>query len=109
MVQNEETGREEPEETFLFESPCKVRIGALGSLVPTAKERQEGGRETTALRSIMHLPIDAPALKPNDIGYMVAIGDISDEQLLNRRYLVVAPIGQTYATARRFSVEEILS
>ena len=109
MVQDEDTGREVAQEEFLFESPCKVRIGALGSLVPTAKERVEGGREATMLRSVMHLPVDAPTLLPNDIGILVAIGDVSDPQLLNRRYMVVAPIGQTYATARRFSVEEILA
>lgn len=108
-TQDETTGREAAEYETLFTSKCKVRIGALGSLVPTAKERLDGGREVTQLRSVMHLPVDAPRLEPNDIGELIAVGDVSDLQLLGRSYRVVAPIGQTYATARRFSVEEILS
>lgn len=106
---NESTGRQTPAYAPLFTSPCKIRIGALGSLIPTAKERLDAGREITTLRSVMHLPVTAPALLPEDMGTMTAVGANSDAQLLGRRFRVVAPIGQSYATARRFSVEEVIS
>lgn len=109
MVQNPATLTEEPEYEVLFTTPAKVRIGALGSLVPTSKELLEGGTELTQLRSVVHIPFDAPPLLPNDIGVVTAVGDFSDMQLLGKQLRVVAPIGQTYATARRFSVEEVLS
>lgn len=109
MTQNETTGSEEPEYATLFTTPAKVRIGAIGTLVPTARETQAGGGELTELRSVCHIPFDAPKLEPNDIGDIIAVGDFSDMQLLGKKLRVVAPIGQSYATARRFSVEEVLS
>lgn len=109
LEQDEETGRTVAVMEYLFTAKCKVRIGALGSLVPTARERIEGGREMTTLRSVLHISVHAPPLRPDDVGEMVAVGDLSDLQLLGRKLRVVAPIGQTYATARRFSVEEVIS
>ena len=107
-TQDETTGAVTRHYATVFTTKAKVRIGALGSLVPTSKETIEGGSESTQLRSIVHIPFDAPKLKPNDIGVVTAVGDMSDLQLLGKRLRVVAPIGQTYATARRFSVEEVL-
>lgn len=101
------TLREEPVYVHLFTTKCKIRIGAVGTLVPVAAELDEGGREITTLRSVMHLPMNAPPLLPNDIAEMSGAG--LDTQISGRTYRVVAPIVQTYATARRFSVEEVLS
>lgn len=103
------TGKDTPTEIERFRSPCKVAVGSLGSLIPTAKDDPAGGRITTELRLIMYLPVTAPKVYPDDICVMVAIGPDSDPQLLGRRLRVVAPTGQTYGTARRFSVEEQLA
>lgn len=107
MTLDETNGREVPEYEHLFTSPCKIRIGAVGTLVPVAKELDEGGREITTLRSVIHVPMEAPPLLPNDVAVMGGAG--LDPQIAGRVYKVVAPIVQTYATARRFSVEEVLS
>lgn len=107
-TQNETTGAVTTPEVFVFRTKCKVRIGAIGTLVPTAREQREVGGEVTTLRSVVHLPQSAPALKPNMIGHIEAVGEFSDLQLLDKRLRVVSPVGQSYATARRFSVEEVL-
>lgn len=108
-VQDEATGAVTTPETFVFRSKAKVRIGAIGTLVPTARELNLSGQEATELRSVVHIPFSAPPVKPNMIGVVEAVGDFSDIQLLGKRFRVVAPIGQSYATARRFSVEELLA
>ncbi len=108
MTQDETTGAMTRDYTPLFTTKAKVRIGAIGTLVPTARETTPAGTEVTQLRSVVHIPFDAPPLQPNDIGVVTAVGEMSDFQLLGKRLRVVAPIGQSYATARRFSVEEVL-
>jgi hypothetical protein len=92
-----------------FTSPCKVSVGSLGSLIPTSKETIAGGREVTQLRLILYLPMDAPPVEPNDLVEIIDVGEPSDAHLSGRRMRVVAPVGQTYSTQRRFSVEEVLS
>lgn len=109
FVQDETTGRDVPEMVTRFTSKCKLSVGALGSLTPTAKDDPAAGRVTTELRLIMFLPVTAPPIKPDDTATIIAVGEDSDPQLLGRKLRVVAPIGQTYATARRFSVEEQLA
>jgi hypothetical protein len=108
-VLNTTTGEATPPEIVRFTSPCKVSVGSLGSLIPTSKELQAGGREVTQLRLILYLPMDAPEFLPNDVVEITAIGEGSDPSLLGRKMRVVAPVGQTFATQRRFSVEEILA
>lgn len=108
-VLNEANGEVAAAEVVRFTSPCKLSVGSLGSLIPTSRERQAGGREVTELRLILYLPMDVPAVHPNDVVEIIAIGDPSDSQLLGRKVKVVAPVGQTYSTQRRFSVEEILA
>lgn len=108
-VLDEDTGQVTPAETVRFTSRCKLSVGSLGSLIPTSRERRAGGREVTELRLILYLPMDAPPVHPNDIVEIIEIGDPSDPSLLGRRVRVVAPVGQTFSTQRRFSVEEVLA
>jgi hypothetical protein len=106
---NTTTGQVTKTPIVKFTSPCKVSVGSLGSLIPTSKEILAGGKEATILRLILYLPMDAPPVEPNDLVEITAVGDGSDQQLLGRRMRVVAPVGQTYSTQRRFSIEEVLA
>lgn len=108
-VLDENTGEVSAQPIVRFISPCKLSVGSLGSLIPTSRERRAGGREVTELRLILYLPMDAPPVQPNDIVEIIAIGDPSDPQLLGRKVRVVAPVGQTFSTQRRFSVEEVIA
>ena len=108
LVQDESTGSEGFEFEDVFRTPAKVQMGALASLIPTARERIEGGGELTMVRSIVKIPIDENRVEPNMIGEVVAIGDYSDPMLLGKKLRIVAPIGATATTTRRFSVEEVL-
>ena len=108
-VLNTTTGEVVAPLTTRFTSPCKISVGSLGSLIPTSKETLAGGREVTQLRLILYLPMDAPPVEPNDLVEVTDIGDPSDAHLLGRKMRVVAPVGQTFSTQRRFSVEEVLS
>jgi hypothetical protein len=110
-TRNETTGRETVADVSLFDSPCKVQSGALGSLIPTAREERMGGREVTTIRQVLKLPVDenSAGLRPDDQFDIVSIGDDDDPQLLGQRFRVVAPLGQSYATTRRYAIEAVRS
>lgn len=107
---SETTGKDEPTYLTLFTSPCKLKVGAVRSLVPAASEvGNEAGREITSLRSFIHIPVSAPPVQANDIATMTGVGSYTDPQILGRVYKVIAPIRHTHGTARRFAIEEVLS
>ena len=106
-AQDEQTGRTQPSYDDLFDTPCKVRSGALGTLIPSARERPDAGREVTEIRPNIAVPWDCPEIKPNDVMRIDSIGDYSDPNLLGKAFRVVAPIPTDYSTARRFAVEAV--
>jgi hypothetical protein len=110
-TRDESTGRETVADVALFDSPCKIQSGALGSLIPTSQERRMGGREVTSVRQVVKLPVDenSVGLRPDDQFDVVEIGEDDDPQLLGQRFRIVAPLGQSYATTRRYAIESVRS
>lgn len=99
---NEATGLDEPTYTPRFTSPCKVQARDLQS-----SERDAGGREVTAVRMSVHLPISAGAVEVDDVLTITAAA--YDSHLVGRSFRVLAPVAKSMATARRLEVEELVS
>lgn len=110
VVQDETSGHEDYElETLYTNVPAKIQVGALGSLIPTARERQEAGREITTTRTILKVAVDDKVYKADDIVTLTSVGDLSDMQLLGSTFQVVAPVAGSYQTTRRFAIEATIS
>jgi hypothetical protein len=88
----------------VFTSKAKIQTRNLISRVHEA-----GDRSVTTVRVELHLPITAPAVRTGDIWEHTTVGPLSDSQLVGRKFRVVAPAAKTFATARRFEVEEFVS
>lgn len=103
-VQDPNTGSETVPPTVRFTSKCKVQARNLA-----ARAEEVGGRTATTVTVELHLPISAPAVEVGDLCEITAVGALSDVQLLGRTFRVVAPVAKSFATARRFDVEEIVA
>lgn len=103
-TQDPDTGSTVPEYADLFTSKAKIQTRNL-----QAREEEVGGRTATTVRVELHLPVDAPAVQRGDVWEVTAVGALSDMQLLGRRFTVIAPVGKSFATARRLEVEEVVS
>ena len=103
-VQDPETGSESIPPTVRFSSPCKVQARNL-----QARQEEVGGRTATTVSVELHLPISAPAVEVGDLCEITAVGSLSDPHLLGRVFRVVAPVAKSFATARRFDVEQVMS
>lgn len=103
-TQDPNTGTESPSYTVRFTSKCKVQARNLA-----ARAEEVGGRTATTVTVELHLPISAPAVEVGDLCEITAVGALSDVQLLGRTFRVVAPVAKSFATARRFDVEEIVA
>ena len=99
---NETTGLDETTYDTLFASKCKVQSRDLD-----ARERDAGGRESTAVRVTIHLPISAGAVEVDDV--LTITASTFDPQLVGRAFRVLAPVGKSFATARRVEVEGIVA
>lgn len=97
---NNTSGVDEPTYTTRFTSACKVQERGVQST-----EREAGGREATLVRTTIHLPISAGAVEVDDLVTITA--SVHDSQLVGRVFRVLAPVGKSFATARRIEVEEI--
>jgi hypothetical protein len=99
---NEATGADVPTYTTRFASKCKVQARELQS-----SERDAGGREVTTVRLSVHLPVSAGAVQVDDIVTITA--SEHDAQLVGRTFRVLAPVGKSFATARRVEVEAVVA
>jgi hypothetical protein len=103
-TQDPDTGSTVPVYADLFTSKCKVQARNL-----TALTAEAGGRTATTVRLELHLPLSADAVKAGDVAEITAVGALSDVQLLGRKFRITAPVAKSYATARRYEVEEVVS
>lgn len=99
---NESTGREEPTYVVRFSSRCKIQSRDLDSV-----ERDAGGHESTAIRVTLHLPVSAGLVAVDDVVTVTAC--VFDPQLVGRSFRVLAPVGKSFASARRVEVEGIVA
>lgn len=97
---NGTTGLETPTYTTRFTSVCKVQARDL-----QATERDSGGHEAALVRLSVHLPMSAGAVEVDDLLTITAA--TYDAQLVGRVFRVLAPVGKSFATARRLEVEEV--
>ena len=103
-TQDPDTGSTVPEFADQFSSKCKIQTRNL-----QARESEVGGRTATSVRVELHLPITAPAVEVGDVFEVTRVDARSDRQLLGRKFRVIAPVGKSFATARRLEVEEVVS
>lgn len=103
-TQDPDTGTESPTYADLFTSKCKVQARSLQALTAEA-----GGRTATTVRVELHLPVSAAAAQTGDVVEITAVGALSDVQLRGRKFTVAAPVAKSFATARRYEVEEVVS
>lgn len=99
---NTTTGLDVPTYTTRFTSACKVQARELVS-----EERDAGGHEATLIRLAIHLPVSAGAVSVDDIVTITA--SVNDSQLVGRTFRVLAPVGKSFATARRLDVEGVVA
>lgn len=103
-TQDPNTGSTIPECADLFTSKAKIQTRNL-----VAQSSEVGGRTAVTVRVELHLPVSAPAVTVGDVWEVTSVGALSDTQLLGRKFRVVAPVGKSFATARRLEVEEVVS
>ena len=103
-IQDADTGSEVPALDDLFTSKCKIQARNL-----QATSAEVGGRTAVSVRVELHLPTSAPDVQAGDVFEVTAVGTLSDLQLLGHKFRVVAPVGKSYATARRLEVVEVIA
>jgi hypothetical protein len=103
-TQDPDSGSTVPEFADLFTSKAKIQTRNL-----QAREAEVGGRTATSVRVELHLPISAPAVEVGDVWEVTRVHALSDRQLLGRKFRVIAPVGKSFATARRLEVEEVVA
>ena len=103
-TQDPDSGTTVPTYDDLFTSNAKIQTRNL-----QARESEVGGRTSTSVRVELHLPVSAPAVETGDVWEVTRVNALSDVQLLGRKFRVIAPVGKSFATARRLEVEEIVS
>jgi len=99
---NATTGLDAPTYTTRFTSACKVQARDLA-----VQERDSGGHEASLVRLSVHLPVSAAAVHTDDIVTITVA--THDAQLVGRTFRVLAPVGKSFASARRLDVEEIVA
>ena len=103
-TQDPDTGSTVPVFADLFTSKAKIQTRNL-----QAREAEVGGRTSTTVRVELHLPVSAPAVEVGDVWEVTRVSSLSDMQLLGRKFRVIAPVGKSFATARRLEVEEVVA
>lgn len=99
---NEASGADVPLFAAVFSSRCKVQARQL-----QASEKDAGGREATLVRLEVHLPVSAGAVQVDD--RLTITASTYDAQLVGRVFRVLAPVGKSFATARRVEVEGLVA
>lgn len=99
---NESTGRDEASFTTVYAGVCKVQSRDLVS-----SDSEVGGRSQVATRLEVHLPVSAAEAVHDDLLTITAA--VYDSQLVGRVFRVVAPVGKSFATARRLEVVEVVA
>jgi hypothetical protein len=103
-AQDPNTGTTVPAFDDLFTSKAKIQTRNL-----QAREAEAGGRTAITVRVELHLPVSAPAVERGDVWEVTAVSPLSDRQLIGRKFVVIAPVGKSFATARRLEVEEVVA
>lgn len=87
----------------LFASRCKVQTPAA-----QPSESEVGGRTAVEVRTELHLPASTAPLAVGDVWEFTAVHPLS-LAIVGQRLRVTAPVAGTLKTARRYSVEEVVS
>jgi hypothetical protein len=87
----------------LFDSVCKVQTSGLSAL-----DAEVGGRTSVAVRTELHLPAATAPLTVGDV-FTVTTPHSFSTVPADTVFRVVAPVGKTFATARRYQVEEVVT
>lgn len=87
----------------LFSSACKIQSRNV-----QPHEAEVGGRTSVSVRTELHLPTSTAALTAGDLWVMTAVHALSTVAN-GTTYRVLAPVGKTLATARRYEVEQVVT
>lgn len=98
--------------TFKGEVYGKVQGGSSSTKDPADRYISIGGVQRPILYGGLHLPLDAPVPVAGEQGIgweyeVTSVGDLDDQSLFGRRYLVYSSPAKSFATARRLDVVEV--
>lgn len=99
-AQSETTGRITPTSTTVYAGPCQVRVPQAVADTP-----EVGGRTATIQQAIVKVPVAVTDIEVGDV--VTVVSSTHDPELVGRQYRVGALHHKTYATARKFAVDEI--
>lgn len=99
---NETTGLDVPTYTQRFASACKVQARDL-----VANDSNVGGHVATTVKLSVHLPVSAGEVSTDELITITA--SVHDAQLVGRVFRATAPVGKSFATARRVDVSEVIA
>ena len=102
-VYDEDAGADVEATDDLFDSVCKIQPHNL-----VARESEVGGRTSVSVRTELHLPVSTAPLTAGDL-YTVTTPHALSTVAAGTTFRVLAPVGKTLATARRYEVEEVVS
>lgn len=98
------SGIEVPATSDLFSATrCKVQSSQV-----MAQESEVGGRTAVEVRMELHLPASSAPLVVGDLWEFTAVHALS-LQVVGQRLRVTSPVAGTLKTARRYSVEQVVS
>jgi hypothetical protein len=89
--------------TDLFTSPCKIQSAGL-----QGRDVEVGGRTSVVVPTELHLPASTAPLTVGDVFTVTTPHSLSIVPA-GTTYRVTGPAGKTFATARRYEVEEVAS
>lgn len=104
-TQDPVTGSEVPEYAARFTTRCRVKT----SSGLTVRAEEVGGRTAATVIRELHIPVDSPAVEPNDVAVMISVHATTDPTLAGATLTLAGAAPGSQTTARRLQVSEVLS
>ena len=98
-------GEDVQDNVVLFST--KGRLAVTDNVL--SRESEVGGRTAVTVVRVLHVPWDAPAVPVGTVFRCTSVDESSDPSMLGARLRVTGPGPGSQTTARRLTVEEVVS
>jgi len=96
-----ETGAVTRTYSGVYTGPCKI----ANSGAAFARPRDVGQAELFFTRMALHVPVTAPVAQPDDL--LTVTASVHDPDMVGRQWHIRGTPDKTWATAHRYSIEEV--
>lgn len=99
---NPDTGEVTPAPTTIYTGIAKIQAGGA-----SGSPESVGEAELTTSQLVLHIPFSVTGVTTDDVCTVTA--SLLDPDLVGKVFTIRAPMHKSFATARRFSVQELSS